>query len=160
MSQDARFEEGAERPLYLQAVTEEDLQVLSTLLQDAVFPVTEIAWRPGAREFALLLNRFRWEDRDAAERRGRPYERVQTVLRVGDVKKVSSQGIDRNDKDTILSLLTIAFEPGEDGTGRIVLTLAGDGAIALDVECIDATIKDVTRPYIAPSRQAPSHGQE
>ncbi|WP_212525400.1 DUF2948 family protein [Actibacterium sp. MT2.3-13A] len=154
---DARFEDGAERPLYLQAVTVEDLEVISSLVQDAVFPITEIAWRPRSRLFALLVNRFRWEDRAAAEARGRPYERVQTVLDFGDVLKVSSQGIDRADKDLVLSLLSVGFEPGDDGAGRVLLTLAGDGVIALDVECIDVTLKDVTRPYAAPSRAVPKH---
>ncbi|MGC9369305.1 MAG: DUF2948 family protein [Paracoccaceae bacterium] len=154
---DARFEDGAERPLYLQALSVEDIEVISSLVQDAVFPITEISWRPRARRFGLLLNRFRWEDRAAAEARGRPYERVQTVLDFADVLKVSSQGIDRSDKDLVLSLLAVSFEPGEDGAGRILLTLAGDGVIALDVECIDVTLKDVTRPYIAPSRAVPRH---
>lgn len=154
---DARFEDGGDRPLYLQAVSTEDLEVISSLLQDAVFPITEISWRPHARRFGLLLNRFRWEDRPAAEARGRPYERVRSVLEVADVLKVSSQGIDRSDKDLVLSLLTVSFEPGEDGAGRILLTLAGDGVIGLDVECIDVTLKDVTRPYVAPSRAVPRH---
>ena len=57
----------------------------------------------------------------------------------------------------ILSLLSLAWEPGEDGTGRITLTLAGDGAIALDVECLNLSLQDVTRPYIAPSGKAPDH---
>lgn len=157
MTEDARFEDGGDRPLYLQALSDEDLQVLSSLLQDAVFPATEMSWRPKARRFGLLVNRFRWEDRDAAESRGRPFERVQSVLEFADVLKVASQGVDRADTDMILSLLSVTFEPAADGAGRIVLTLAGDGAIALDVECLDATLRDVTRPYIAPSHNAPSH---
>jgi hypothetical protein len=54
-------------------------------------------------------------------------------------------------------VLTMAFAPGEDGAGRITLTLAGDGAIALMVETLDATMTDVTRPYLAPSKKAPHH---
>ena len=127
------------------------------MTQDAVFPVTEMTWQPGQRRFALLLNRFRWEDKDAAARRGRAYERVQAVLMFGSVLSVASQGIDRSDKDMILSLLSVEFEPSEDGAGQILLTLAGDGAIRLSVEAIDATLKDVTRPYKAPSGQAPHH---
>ncbi|KKM80919.1 hypothetical protein LCGC14_1335040 [marine sediment metagenome] len=42
-------------------------------------------------------------------------------------------------------------------TGRVILTLAGDGAIALDVEALEVTLRDVTRPYIAPSGKAPQH---
>ena len=157
MTEDATFEDGAEAPLRLKADDAEGLSVISSLTQDAVFPVTEMAWRPRARRFALLLNRFRWEDRVAAERRGRPYERVQAVLAFDDVARVSSQGVDRSDKDTVFSLLSVSFEPGEDGTSRVVLTLSGDGAISLDVECLDVTLKDVTRPYVAPSRKAPAH---
>ena len=57
----------------------------------------------------------------------------------------------------MLSLLALDWQPGEDGTGRLTLVLAGDGAIAVDVECIDVTLRDVTRPYLAPSRKVPDH---
>lgn len=37
------------------------------------------------------------------------------------------------------------------------MTLAGDGEIAIEVECLSIRLEDVTRPYIAPSRKAPKH---
>lgn len=155
---DAAFEDGREAPLYLGALDAEDLQVISSLAQDAVFPVTEMSWRKAERRFALLLNRFRWEDRDAAERRGRDFERVQSLLVVDNVLGVASQGIDRSDKDMILSLLSVTFEPGEDGAGHVLLTLAGDGAIRLQAEALEVSLRDVTRPYRAPSGHVPDHG--
>lgn len=154
VSDDAKFEDAREAALNLGAVDADDLQVLSGLAQDAVFPITEMKWQKGARRFALLINRFRWEDAGAA--RHAP-ERVQSLLVIGGVLNVSSQGIDRNDADLILSLLSVTFEPGEDGAGHVLLTLAGDGAIRLEVEALDATLKDVTRPYIAPSGKTPHH---
>lgn len=154
---DATFEEGGEAPLNLGALSGEDLQVISSLTQDAVFPVTEMRWQAGQQRFALLLNRFRWEDSDAAEARGRAYERVQSLLVIDNVLKVSSQGIDRSDGDVILSLLEVSFEPGEDGTGHVLLTLAGDGGIRLAVEALEVSLRDVTRPYQAPSGKAPGH---
>jgi hypothetical protein len=157
MVEDARFEDGAEQPLRLKALDADDLSVISTLIQDAVFPITEMRWEKSRRRFALLLNRFRWEDVPQAERRGRAFERVQAVLTVEDVLHVATQGIDRSDRDQVLSLLSIAFEPAEDGMGRVVLTLAGDGAVALEVEALEVTLQDVTRPYIAPSKHRPSH---
>lgn len=160
MVEDARFEDGSARPLRLLARDAADLEVISALAQDAVFPVTEMTWQPKRRRFALLLNRFRWEDRDAAGLRQRPVERVQSVLAISDVEKVQSQGVDRDDRDVVLSLLSISFEPGEDGTGRVQLVLAGDGAIALEVEALEVTLEDVTRPYIAPSRHAPRHPED
>ena len=157
MTEDATFEDGREAPMNLGAFDAEDLQVLSSLAQDAVFPVTEMTWRPGQRRFALLVNRFRWEDRAAAEQRGRAFERVQSVLVIDHVLRVASQGVDRRDLDLILSLLAVTFEPAEDGAGHVLLTLAGDGAIRLDVEALEITLKDVTRPYQAPSKKTPDH---
>ncbi|UUV05280.1 DUF2948 family protein [Ruegeria sp. YS9] len=154
---DASFEDGREAPLNLGAEDAEDLKVISTLAQDAVFPVTEMKWQPSKRRFGLLLNRFRWEDKDAAARRDRPFERVQSVLVFDSVLSVASQGIDRGEKDMVMSLLSVEFEPGEDGAGQVLLTLAGDGAIRLTVEALEATLKDVTRPYQAPSGRAPQH---
>lgn len=154
---DARFEDADEGPLHLVARDEADLAVLSALVQDAVFPITEMRWQRKRRRFALLLNRFRWEDRAAAERAGRGYERVQSLLVVEEALAVRRQGIDPQDRDTVLSLLAVTFEPGPDGTGRVLLTLAGDGAIALEVEALEVTLRDVTRPYLAPSHKAPVH---
>ncbi len=157
MSQDASFEEGGDRPLYLAALDPEDLPVLSALAQDAVFPITEMRWQARARRFALLLNRFRWEDLPAAERHKRAPERVQALLVIDNVLRVASTGIDRSDRDLILSLLAVSFTPGADGSGELLLTLAGDGAIRLEVEALEVTLKDVTRPYVAPSHKVPTH---
>ena len=108
---DARFEDADEAPLRLIAQDAEGLAVMSALLQDAVFPITEMSYAPRRRRFALLLNRFRWEDRGAAERTRRGYERVQSLLVFEDVLSVHSQGIDRTEGDTVLSLLSVSFVP-------------------------------------------------
>lgn len=151
---DARFEDGREAPLNLGALDEDDLQVLAALTQDAVFPATEMTWNPKVRQFGLLLNRFRWED--GAARMKSP-ERVQSVLMFETVTAVASSGIDRRDKDMVLSLLSIDFSPTDSPSGHIVLTLAGDGAIRLAVEAIEVSLKDVTKPYMAPSGSVPKH---
>lgn len=153
MVEDARFEDGTERPVALRALDEGDLRVISSLAQDAVFPVTEMTWDRTRRRFALLLNRFRWEE---AGGKTAP-ERVQSVLVIEDALAVASQGFDRADPDLVLSLLALEWTAGEDGTGRITLVLAGDGAIAVDVEALEVTLRDVTKPYTAPSGRAPRH---
>ena len=157
MSEDARFEDGAERPLRLKAEDAGDVAVLAALVQDAVLPASEMKWERRRRRFSCLLNRFRWEDKSAAERRGREFERVRSLLVVEDVMGAAHQGLEARDADTVLSLLTLTFEPGEDGTGRLLLTFAGDGAVALEVEAVNVVLQDVTRPYVAPSGKAPSH---
>ena len=153
MVEDARFEDGGEKALRLKALEPDDLPVIASLVQDAVFPGNEMTWDRRGRRFALLLNRFRWED-------GRSPERVQSVLTIEDAVRVASQGVERGDADMVLSLLTLAWEPGEDGTGACVLTLAGDGAIRVEVEALEVTLTDVTRPYVAPSGKRPEHPRD
>lgn len=157
MVEDARFEDGGDRPLRLKALDADDLAVIAALAQDAVFPATEMRWDRKARRFAILLNRFRWEDKGRAEARKRDFERVQSVLVIEDVMAVRTQGVDPRDADMVYALLAIGFVPGGDGMGRIELTLAGDGAVAVEVEALEVVLKDVTRPYVAPSRKAPAH---
>ena len=154
MTEDARFEDGAEAPLNLGAEDAADLQVISSLCQDAVFPASEIRWDRKRRQFARLLNRVRWEDQGSD--RHQP-ERVQSILHFNMVETVASQGVPRGDADTILSLLGVTFEPGDAPSGHILLTLAGDGALRLQVEAVEARLKDVTRPYAAPSGKLPRH---
>jgi len=154
---DARFTDGVERPLALMVQDTEDLSVLSALLQDGVLTVADMRYVGKWREFAFLVNRFRWEDREAAARAGRSYERVRTLVLVRDVMAVRSQGLHQREEDTVLSLLSVGFEAGEDGAGGVVLTFAGDGAVWLEVEAINITARDVTRPYVAPSGSAPRH---
>lgn len=155
MTEDARFEDGREAPLRLKALDTDDLIVIASLVQDAIFPASEMQWDRKARRFGLLLNRFRWEDSVNAPRHG--HERVQAVLVFEDVTRVRSQGVDKSDADMVYSLLSISFTPSQDGMGQIELTLAGDGVIALEVEALEVVLRDVTRPYVAPSGKAPSH---
>lgn len=154
MSHDASFEDGREAPLNLGAMDADDLQVISSLVQDAVFPGSEMTWHRRDRRFALLINRVRWEDE--GKTRHAP-ERVQSVLLIENVDGVASQGVPKGDADTILSLLSLTFEATDSPSGHVTLTLAGDGAIRLTVEAIEVTLRDVTRPYVAPSGKLPQH---
>lgn len=165
---DARFEDGSERPLRLIARDMADLRVLSALAQDGVLTGADLTFQRQARRFALLLNRFRWEDRPQAAGAGRPAERVRAVLSFGDVQRVTQQGLEARTADTVLSLLAIEYTPADAdtaqdtpaGPGRVTLVFSGDGAIALDVECLEVHLADVTRPYTAPSRRVPDHGTD
>lgn len=157
---DASYHDAAfsDRPLRLEARSAEDLTVISALAQDAVGRAGEVSWMPRRRRIAILLNRFRWEDGPAAEREGRPFERVRSALLFDSVLAVRAKGVDPADRDLPLSLLAIDFEPRDDELGgRILLKLAGGGEVALDVECIDACLVDLTRPWVAPSRRVPEH---
>lgn len=151
MVEDARFHDADPAgPLRLWATDADDLQVISALCQDAILPANEMRYSKSNRTFALLINRFRWEDR-------RTKERVQTVLIAGDVTRVQGSGLAPGDADTVLSLLSLEWHTEQDGAGAFVLTFAGDGQVRVAAECLDLRLHDVTRPYTAPSGRKPEH---
>ena len=154
---DARFEDGGEAPPNLRAETPHGLPVSAALLQGAVLGVADIDWSPRRRQLSFLINRFRWEDRAAAEREKRPYERVRALLVLSDVTHVASSGFDRSDRDLVLSVLDIGWIAGPEGTRRLVLTLSGGGEIPAEAECLSVDLRDVSRPYRAVSGAAPHH---
>ncbi len=159
MTADARFEDAGQEPIRLRAENAEDLVVISALVQDAVTEGTRAVWMPRRHRFTLLLNRFRWEDAERARHDGRSFERVQSLLTIDCALQVRSQGIDPDDRDLVLSVLALEFEPAEDGMGTINIILAGDGTLAVNVECLDVSLTDVSRPYPARASTSPAHGE-
>ena len=157
MTQDAGFNDALDRPLNLGAQDAEDLQVISSLTQDAVLTVNDLKWNRAERQLVFLLKRFRWEDVELAKQRGRDPERVQSLLVIQNATGLASQGIDRKQADVVLSLMSLEYSGGEDGVGDLILTFSGDGALKVQVDGLDVALRDVTRPYVAPSKQVPNH---
>ncbi len=148
--------------LKLIALDEEDLQVFSAHLQDAVGRIGDISFEPVARRFAMVLNRFDWTIADggtaAPATRGQTkeaYARSQTALRFEKVNAVRSAGIDRSRKQDVLSLLAIAFEKHEVPSGTVTLYFSGGPQIALDVECIESELRDLGAAWTTTRR--PNH---
>lgn len=128
-------------PLKLIALDEEDLAILSSHLQDAVVRVGDIAYLPGQKRFAAVLNRFDWEK--ATEEAAKAYQRRRTALRFDRVLGAKLKNIKLTARDRILSLLAVSFEPGEAPSGKVTLLFSGDASILLEVECIEAELKDL-----------------
>ncbi len=140
-------------PLRLAAEDENDLQVMSAVLQDAVAKVGDFAHLPAERRFAFVANRFLWED--AATRKRGPFGRVRAGVHFDDVLSVKAKAVRMDAGEAVVSILAVQFEPGEDGTGTVTLELSGGGAIALEVECLNAKLADLTEPWAA--RAKPQH---
>lgn len=154
---DASFHDADPGPLQLRGESAEDVSVLSMLVQDSVLTGADITFDRQRRQLALLLNRFRWEDAEAADREGRPFERVRALLVLSDITGLRADGINRGDADEVLSLLALRWQPGLDGTGVLELDFAGDATILADMECVSLDLRDVTRPYVANSGKMPRH---
>ena len=127
--------------LKLIALDAEDLRILSCHLQDAVIRVGDMAYLKEGMRFAAIANRFDWEG--AVKSKDDEFQRRRTGLRFERVKSAQVQGIDLKKKDVVLVLLTVAFEPGDEPEGTLILHFAGGGAIRLGVECIEAELRDL-----------------
>lgn len=143
----------AYEPLRLTAADADDLGVVSAVLQDAVGKLGDFAYLPRERRFAFVVNRFVWET--AGERRVGPFARVRAGCHFNDVAAVRARNVRLGAGDAVVSLLSMAFEPGEDGAGKIALSFAGGGAIELDVESVNAGLRDLSEPW--PTRSRPKH---
>ena len=157
MSGDARFEDGEEKALNIGAFDTSDLEIVSSLIQDSILPANEIKWLPNSDKLALLVNRFRWEDKDLDLSQGKIVERVQSLLMISHVKSVSSSGFSPKQKDKVLSILSISFDGDDGGFGNVLIILSGNGGIRVAVDALEINLRDVTMPYIAPSGLYPRH---
>jgi Protein of unknown function (DUF2948) len=149
--------------LRLRAVDAIDLSVVAAHLQDAIAQVGDMAFEPGKRRFAMMLNRFMWEDLDAPAKgaktdKNAPYRRVRSALHFDAVRRVQHQGLKLGAKDRLAELLTLSFEAGSEPSGVVKMTFAGGGLVKLDVECLDAWLTDISAPW--PTKNRPGHGEE
>lgn len=134
-------------PLRLLAQDEADLAVISAAMQDAVAKVGDIAFEPKARRLTIAFNRYRWEAGGGA--------RVRSALQLGGVLKFETRKIRREAPDAVLELLALTFEPGEAPGGVVTLSCAGGGDLRATVECVEAVLADVSRPW--PTPRKPEH---
>ncbi|TNM66126.1 DUF2948 family protein [Aliirhizobium smilacinae] len=136
--------------LKLLALDTDDLGVVSAHMQDAVFKLGDVRWSAAEKTFSLAANRFDWA---AAEGKRKGFERHRAALVLKRVETVRSNGIDRNRKEDVLSLLAVRFIPkGEGPEGTVELVLSGNAAIELDVECIEVALADIGGAWETPSR--------
>ncbi len=139
--------------LRLHALDEEDLAHVSAILQDSLIRVGDFAYLPGQRRFALVGARFDW----AAEAEGR-LERCRTGLHFEAVQRARLLRVPHDKPETVLVLLAVTFEPGPEAPSGVVrLHFAGGAAIQLDVECVEAQMRDIGPRWAVKSR--PSHDQ-
>jgi hypothetical protein len=134
--------------LKLRAEDAEDVEVLSTVLQDALVAVGEMVYLPEEQRFVLVANRFRWEP--GAVDAQRKFERTFAGLRVDAVTAVQRRGFDPRDSERLLSLLALRAEGPS-----LFLDFAGGTSIRLDVERILCHLEDLGEPW--PTRWRPRH---
>jgi hypothetical protein len=135
--------------LKLAALDAEDLAVISAQMQDAVLLAGDMSYSRQRQQFALVANRYAWDEAGGTRQRRR------TGLNFNRVTAARVHGIDQRNRDAVLSLLAITFEPLDPPSGIITLAFAGGGSIKLSVECIEARLSDMGNAWA--TARTPSH---
>lgn len=161
--------------LKLRAQDATDMDIIASVLQDALVPLTEATFLRRERRFVMVVNRFMWERREdaeaeAAEQPGAPseaegeardaafheagprptYYRTHCGITFDKVEEVKIRGIEQADRNQIVNLLTIATEPK-----RIELHFSGGGCIQLKVSAVRCHLQDFDEPW--PTWSLPDH---
>lgn len=170
---------GVDRAFRVRAESLEDLEILSAMLQDAIVPISEIAWQRSDNRFVMLTQRFRWEKafRDSAIDQGpdalgdaRPaekepteeatapgptnwFERVSCGLRFENVTAVRANGIDLANRAQMLNLLSLHVTEG-----GLDLAFAGDKTIRLTISSLSCHAEDIGEPW--PTTLRPEHPED
>jgi hypothetical protein len=138
--------------LKLVALDRDDIEVVSTHLQDATLTVGDVLWRPSEKRLVIGLARFDWEgslaDNPKFQRRG-------TALRFDRVNSIKCRNLDCKDKQRALNLLAVEFAETDPPSGIVTLIFADGAALRLEVECLECELVDLGPVW--PATCCPSH---
>jgi hypothetical protein len=134
---------GTENPLKLVALDQDDLKILSAHLQDAVLRMADMAYKPSEQRFAAVLSRFDWLAAECCQGDQSALRRCRCALRFDRVKRAQVHKIHPGEPMAVAELLAVTYEEAEPPGGTITLYFAGGGALRLEVECIEAELRDL-----------------
>ena len=127
--------------LKLVATDAEDMDVLSALMQDAVIPLSEMAYLPWEDRFALVAKRFCWE-KTYTKSPEVNYQRIHCGLSFDRVLSVRRRKLDQAEQGRVLDFL--AFDTTSD---YIDLVFAGEATIRLEIDKILCHAEDFGEPW-------------
>jgi hypothetical protein len=139
-------------PLKFVVLDEEDLEVVSTHVQDAVVKVADVIWRPQEKRLVIGLNRFDWE---SAQDLHPDYRRRRSALRFERVLACKCKAVNPAGKDAVLNLLAVEFDETDSPAGVVSPIFSGGAVVRLDVECLEAELADLGPVWAAAGR--PDH---
>ena len=143
-----------EKGLKLSAQKTEDLDVLSSLLQDALILASDMAFDGPSQQFTVLCNRYRWElQKDKSKRSGK---RIRCAVQIHHVHHVQYHG--SLPADMPLNLLSIDYHHQAEGSGKletIILHCSNHFSLKLSCDGLRMIMSDLSEDWDALSR--PNH---
>jgi hypothetical protein len=137
------------------ALDKDDLEVVSTHLQDARVKVADVMWRPQEKRLVIALDRFDWL---SAEGTKPELRRCRAALRFDRVSCCKCRSVNPHGKDDILNLLAVEFSETDAPAGVVTLIFSGGGALRLQVECLEVELADLGPSW--PAKARPVHVDE
>jgi hypothetical protein len=127
-------------PVKFVALDKDDLDVVSTHLQDAEVKVADVHWRPQEKRLVVGVARFDWMGASASAPELR---RCRSALRFERVLACKCKCVNPAAKDALLNLLAVEFAEGDPPAGVVTLTFSGGATLRLEVECLEAELADI-----------------
>ena len=134
--------------LKLIALDQEDIEVVSAHLQDAVVKAADIRWRPAEKRLVIALNRFDWESAHGTVPEYRRRRAALRFERVSACKCRNCVAVEAVQTDRVLNLLAIVFESTDYPSGVVTLTFSGGATLRLEVECLEAELADLGPSWV------------
>ena len=145
-----------ETQIKLFARSAKDLEIIAALCQDSVGIFENIHRNKKEKSFSILVNRFKWENSNQVKDRKRKPLRVRTVLFFRWVLSVKSRGLKRKELGKYFNLLDVNYKSIDD-LNIIRLIFSDNVEISLEVEYLEAFMKDIGEVYYAKSGKFPAH---
>ena len=144
----------ADKVLSLRCEKDQDIKVISSLLQDSLVSNADIYFERKDKIFAFIANRFCWE-RVSSKNSDFSYYRVLSGVNIQNVISVKQKNlIQKKNNETALfyNLLTIEYDsvPNE-----ITLVFSQEISVKLNISQLNIFIRDLNEPY--PTQQIPDH---
>src|SRR5262249_7414784 len=142
-------------PVKFVALDRDDLEVISTHLQDALVKVADVIWRPQDKRMVVALSRFDWP---SAEGEKPELRRCRSALRFERVNCCKCRNVDPAGKAAVLHLLAVEFSETDPPAGVVTLIFSAGGWLRLEVDCLEAGLADLGPSWPATAR--PVHADD
>ena len=144
----------ADKVLSLRCEKDQDIKVISSLLQDSLVSNADIYFERTEKTFAFIANRFCWE-KVSGKNSELSYFRVLSGVNVQNVISAKQKNlVQKKNNETALfyNLLSIEYDSV---SNEITLVFSQGISIKLNVSQLNIFIRDLNEPY--PTKQIPEH---
>ena len=138
------------KKLKIKAIDLDDLTILSSLCQDGIFSVDEIAYLKEEKKLVATFSRFCWELKNIPDYDKKVHFRVVSGLQIHNVLKINYNNFENINDNNFLNLLSIRYN-----NNYISFNFSLNSSIDIKVKKINILLDDFDIPW--PTVKKPMH---